>query len=141
MSEQMVMDFHAKQGLETTSLTPMNGTYRRYIWAAHLQCMSQSRYVFDPENPAMYRAHLMLQELGEVLEGLHDGDHVKLADGLADLVYVAIGTAVQFEIPFDPVFLEIHRSNMTKDHVMQKNRGKGDSYSPPNIEGVLDANG
>lgn len=139
MNEQMVMDFHAKQGLEPTDLVPMSSTYRRLMWEAHSMCMSQSRFVYD-KDPQLYRAHLMLQELGEVLEALHFGDHVKLADGLADLVYVSVGTAIQFGIPFDEVFDEVHRSNMTKGDVMKSNRGKVGDYSPPDIEGVLDAN-
>jgi predicted HAD superfamily Cof-like phosphohydrolase len=33
---------------------------------------------------------------------------------LADLVYVVIGTAIQYGIPFDAVFAEVHRANMSK---------------------------
>lgn len=137
--EQMVMDFHAKQGQEQSTLTPVRGAGTKgNLWAAHLACETHSRFLYDRTNLNLYRAHLMLQELSEVLEALHFGRTVELADGLADLVYVAIGTAVQFGIPFDPVFLEVHRSNMSKDNVLETNRGKGRTYSPPDIEGVLD---
>lgn len=65
----------------------------------------------DPRN---LRARLMLEELGETLIALRDGNRVELADGLADLVYVTVGTAITFGIPFNEVWREVHRSNMAK---------------------------
>lgn len=139
--EQLVMDFHAKQGLDTSVLKPMKGGLARRVWDAHVSCDRCAKQLYNLESPSAYRAHLMLQELSEILEALHSGKVEGLADGLADLVYVAIGTAVQFGIPFDHIFLEVHRSNMTKGPVMNDSRGKDTRYSPPDIEGVLDANG
>ena len=39
---------------------------------------------------------------------------IKIADALADLLYFIYGTAVAYGIDMESVFLEIHRSNMTK---------------------------
>lgn len=39
---------------------------------------------------------------------------VDLADGLADLIYVAVGTAIEFGIPLPAVWDEVQRANMAK---------------------------
>ena len=39
---------------------------------------------------------------------------VEVMDGLADLEYVNLGTAVAFGVDLDPFFKEVHRSNMSK---------------------------
>lgn len=41
-------------------------------------------------------------------------DLVKIADAVADLLYVVLGTAVSCGIDIEPVYTEVHRSNMTK---------------------------
>jgi predicted HAD superfamily Cof-like phosphohydrolase len=82
------------------------------------------------------RAKLILEEALETIEALgftlevKDGftvqdyfdacldikpDLIQIADGLADLHYVAYcGTAVACGIDMEPVFAEVHRSNMSK---------------------------
>jgi NTP pyrophosphatase (non-canonical NTP hydrolase) len=67
-------------------------------------------------------------------------DLVQVADALADLAYVVIGTALEFGLPLDRVFAEVHRSNMTKDAGNVRGDGKilkGPSFSPPRIADVL----
>ena len=39
---------------------------------------------------------------------------MEVADALADLVYVIYGAALEYGIPLDRVFAEVHRSNMAK---------------------------
>lgn len=91
--------------------------------------------------PRIIRAGFMVEELREVLDALAKADEVELADGLADLLYVVLGTAVQFEIPLQEVFEEVHRSNMSKCGVDERNpllkSGKGATYSPPDVAGAL----
>ena len=78
------------------------------------------------------RAHLMLEELGEVLQALAQRDNAGLADGLADLDYVVSGTAVAYDIPHEEVFFEVHQSNMTKKVTGDvRVLDKGVSYNPP----------
>jgi predicted HAD superfamily Cof-like phosphohydrolase len=67
-----------------------------------------------PGAEAALRMRLMTEELGEVSEAIDKQDIANLAGELADLVYVAIGTAVAYGIPFDAVFAEVHRANMSK---------------------------
>jgi predicted HAD superfamily Cof-like phosphohydrolase len=92
-----------------------------------------------PFDMAVHRHKLMLEELGEYYDAVTSGDLVEVADALADLAYVLLGTAVVHGINLQAVFDEVHRSNMTKaplDPVTRKG-GKGLDYEPPAIAAVL----
>ncbi len=41
-------------------------------------------------------------------------DLIEVADGCADLLYVIFGACLEFGIPIEEVFAEVHRSNMSK---------------------------
>lgn len=63
------------------------------------------------------RILLMQEELlgeGELAESMENQDLVGVADGIADLLYVTFGAAVIFGIDIEPIFDEVHRSNMSK---------------------------
>jgi predicted HAD superfamily Cof-like phosphohydrolase len=67
-----------------------------------------------------------------------------VAHELADVVYVAYGTALVHGIDLDEVIAEIHRSNMTKlgpdGQVARRADGKvlkGDHYRAPDVSAVL----
>lgn len=73
-----------------------------------------------------------------------------IADGLIDLVYVALGTAHLHGFPWDALFDEVQRANMSKvraTHAEQSRRKstldvvKPEGFQPPDIVGVLLANG
>ncbi len=74
-----------------------------------------------------------------------DPDLVQLADGLADLIYTAIGTALEFGIPLVRVWDEVQRSNMAKrdletGRVVKNEFGKilkPSGWTPPDIEKAL----
>jgi hypothetical protein len=84
------------------------------------------------------QAHLMVEELGEMIVAMASGDEVSALDGLCDLLYVTFGTAVTYDWPLEQAFGEVHRSNMTKQisSVQRTSRDKGD-WSPPDIAGIL----
>lgn len=72
----------------------------------------------------------------------------ELAKELADLVYVAYGTAVSFGIDLDAVIAEVHRSNMSKlgedGKPLLRADGKAlkpPGYVPPDLTGVLEGCG
>lgn len=94
---------------------------------------------------AAQRASLILEEAGEIGIALANHDMVELADGLADLMYVVLGTAVAYSIPLEKLFDEVHRSNMTKnvcnEPLLKGSVSKGEGYSPPDIAGILSADG
>jgi len=57
---------------------------------------------------------LLDEEYLEVQEALVAGSRRQIAKELADLVYVAVGTARVYNIDLDRVLEEVHQSNMSK---------------------------
>lgn len=87
------------------------------------------------------RMRLIDEERRELLGALADDDVLGVADALADLMYVVIGSALQWGIPLERVFAEVHRSNMTKRGGDKRADGKilkGPNYSPPDLSFVLE---
>lgn len=83
---------------------------------------------------------LINEELGELREAINAKDIVEVADALGDLLYVVYGAALRFGMDLQPVFDEIHRSNMTKKGGYKRADGKWikpSTYQPPQIEKVL----
>jgi predicted HAD superfamily Cof-like phosphohydrolase len=66
------------------------------------------------ENRTKLRRRLLMEEFKELLDALWEQDLVEIADGLADLVVVAYGTALEYGINLDLVLAEVHASNMSK---------------------------
>ncbi len=60
------------------------------------------------------RIKLIREELGEFEKVAKDKNLVKIADALADLLYVIYGTGVSYGIDLEPIFREVHESNMSK---------------------------
>lgn len=75
------------------------------------------------------RVKLIKEETKEICEALEAGDMIGVADGIADLLYVAIGTAVEMGIDIEPIFNEVHRANMAK--VGGATRADGKTLKPP----------
>jgi predicted HAD superfamily Cof-like phosphohydrolase len=85
------------------------------------------------------RLSLIGEELKELRDALEADDVIAVADGLADLMYVVIGSALQWGIPLERVFAEVHRSNMTKGDGPRRPDGKilkGPGYTPPDLRFV-----
>jgi predicted HAD superfamily Cof-like phosphohydrolase len=86
------------------------------------------------------RLQLMQEEFNELKEALATEDLSSIAKEMADLLYVVYGTAVSYGIDMDPVFREVHRSNMSKVGGHKREDGKWvkpDTYSPARIEPIL----
>lgn len=60
------------------------------------------------------RINLILEELDEFVRASQSQDLVEVADALGDLLYVIYGAGCAYGIDLEPVFKEIHRSNMSK---------------------------
>lgn len=82
------------------------------------------------------RLQLIIEEVGELAKAMHERDEIELADALADLAYVVVGTAVAYGMPLKALFHEVHRSNMTKT-VGGHKPWKGEEFSAPRIAEVL----
>ncbi|GAA2709459.1 MULTISPECIES: MazG nucleotide pyrophosphohydrolase domain-containing protein [Streptomyces] len=101
-----------------------------------------------PPELAAHRQDLLAEEVAEVAEVAVDGPLDRLAHELADVVYVAYGTALVHGIDLDAVIAEVHRANMSKlpphGHPLLRPDGKvlkGPHYQPPDITGALQAQG
>ncbi|MER5513138.1 MULTISPECIES: MazG nucleotide pyrophosphohydrolase domain-containing protein [unclassified Streptomyces] len=93
---------------------------------------------------AAHRGELLAEEAAEVAEVAVDGPLDRLAHELADVVYVAYGTALVHGIDLDAVIAEIHRSNMSKlgpdGQVARRADGKvlkGEHYRAPDVSAEL----
>lgn len=97
------------------------------------------RPTFIPDEQALQRVRLMNEELAEIVKAMVMKDMINLAKELADLLYVVYGTADVYGIPIDAVFNAVHISNMTKSNEKDESGKiqKGDNYTEPNIEEVL----
>ncbi len=91
------------------------------------------------------RLALIEEELAELRTAARAEDLVGVADALADIVYVAYGTAHVYGIDLDAVLDEVHESNLTKlgsdGAPMYRADGKvikGPRSRPPAVAAVLD---
>lgn len=110
---------------------------------------SRTRPTLDvPAAELSLRQDLLDEEVGELRDAVVARDLVGVADALADIVYIACGTAQALGIPFDDVFAEVHRANMSKlgadGRPLLRADGKvlkGPAYIPPDVAGVLRRSG
>ena len=92
------------------------------------------------EETKRLRVRLIEEEFDELKESMVGGDLAAVAKEMADLLYVVYGTAVSYGIDMDPVFREVHRSNMSKVGGYKREDGKWvkpATYSPARIEPIL----
>jgi predicted HAD superfamily Cof-like phosphohydrolase len=88
------------------------------------------------------RLRLIEEEFDELREALAKTDMPAIAKELADLLYVVYGTAVSYGIDMEPVFREVHRSNMSKVGGHKRADGKWVKpahYSPASIDPIVAA--
>lgn len=100
----------------------------------------------NPDKPTLlspeawtFRSKLIREELEEYERACDNGDLVEIADALADLAYVVLGTSVYHGIDLQPFFDEVHRSNMTKE-LSRDNINKpikGPTFERPRIAELL----
>jgi predicted HAD superfamily Cof-like phosphohydrolase len=91
------------------------------------------------------RHNLLQEEWGEFIEANERNDVVGVADALADMIYVAVGTALEYGIPLDKVWAEVQRTNMAKvdpatGKVSRREDGKilkPEGWTPPDVKGAL----
>jgi len=90
-----------------------------YLKHAQAECHARSEKLREVATDSVntvtgLRARLMLEELSEVLAGMINGDAVAVADGLADLCYVTIGTAIAYGIDLPAVWAAVQAANLAK---------------------------
>ena len=94
--------------------------------------------LLEPDD-VVHRVQLIQEELDEYETAAIERDLVEVADGLADILYVVLGTCVAHGIDIQAIFDEVHRSNMTKDKLdpVTRKGGKGPNYERPRVAEVL----
>ncbi|MCA1806347.1 MAG: nucleoside triphosphate pyrophosphohydrolase family protein [Actinobacteria bacterium] len=93
-----------------------------------------------------FRLRFLEEELQEFKDGYKAGNLAEVADALIDLVYVAMGTAHFMGLPWQELWEEVQRANMTKERASSVESSKRHhhfdvikppGWTPPDIEGVL----
>ena len=96
-----------------------------------------------PPDVAEIRQRLLDEEVGEVAEAVAGGDLAEIAHELADVVYVAYGTALAYGVDLDAVLAEVHRANMSKlgpdglPVIVDGKVQKGAGFRPADVRSVL----
>ena len=93
------------------------------------------------EATQILRDRLIQEEFEEFQEAMQSKDLPAIAKELADVLYVVYGTAVSLGIDMEPVFQEVHRSNMSKIGGHKREDGKWvkpPTYSPAEIQPILE---
>jgi predicted HAD superfamily Cof-like phosphohydrolase len=99
---------------------------------------------------SVFGVPLIINKSDELIQSMFNDDLVGIADGLADVLYVVIGTAVAYGIDIQEIFDEVHRSNLSKTvwnedlerYTIEKDEfGKGlkpETYSPAELAPIID---
>jgi len=121
-----VQEFHKKFGLPTAINEP------------HLAS----------EDVMNFRLGFLMEELDEIADG-YDRDNLEdVADGIIDLIYVAVGTGLFLGLPLDRLWDEVHQANMHKERAESSEDSKRNSsfdvvkpagWKAPDIKGILES--
>ena len=76
------------------------------------------------------RINLMQEELDEIKVAIENNDFVEISDGLCDLMYVLVGSILEFGLKdkFNELFNEVHESNMSKACLSEKEASETVTY-------------
>lgn len=84
------------------------------------------------------RLDLVWEEVEELIQATEEGDFIEAVDALGDILYVVLGTAVSWGVDLDPIFDEIHKTNMAKPVSIGPGKvPKPPDWKPPRILELL----
>jgi predicted HAD superfamily Cof-like phosphohydrolase len=99
------------------------------------------RPTVPPMDRRQLRVRLIREEaIKELVPAILNGDLVEVADGIADAIYVLLGTAAEFGIDMGPIWSAVHESNMRKGGGPVDEHGKAQKpsgWEPPPIRALL----
>lgn len=119
------------------------------LFADVLEFQAEIRGIIPPETPTLPNKTLaaeqlsqLREEVDEIDEAIHNGGTVAdFADGLADLIYFALGMAVMAGIPLNEVWAQVHAKNMEKvsgpSHRSGHDALKPAGWTPPDHSWLL----
>jgi predicted HAD superfamily Cof-like phosphohydrolase len=90
------------------------------------------------------RRKLQCEEHNEYLDSEYAGDFTNTIKELADILYIAYGTAATYGVDMDKVFDAVHQSNMSKlvdGKPVKREDGKvikGSNYKAPDIKSIIE---
>jgi predicted HAD superfamily Cof-like phosphohydrolase len=122
-------------------MTDMYNDVKDFQVAFGLNVGTKPKLPMDDER--LLRMRLLEEEYNEYIEAEVTNNIVEIADALADIIYIACGTAVSYGIPLDRVFAEVHRSNMAKlvdGKPIRREDGKilkPEGWTPPDTKGAV----
>ena len=99
---------------------------------------------FPDSKTRILRMRLLSEEFVEYNTAEIGDNFIEVADALADLIYIACGTAASYGIPLNAIFEEVHRSNMAKlvdGKPLKREDGKiikPEGWKPPDIEKIIE---
>lgn len=80
------------------------------------------------------------EEISELKHAAYRTDLAEIADGLCDALVTLYGLALVYGLDLEPLFKEVHRSNMTKGggHIDKHGKYiKPTTYDPPNLQPLI----
>ena len=101
-----------------------------------------------PDNNELinFRTAFLMEELAEYTNAITKKDTAGALDALVDIVYIALGTAWLFNLPFEKAWNEVQKANMSKIRAKDKTGKRGTKFDvikpkdwkAPNIEKIID---
>ena len=101
-----------------------------------------------PDNNELinFRTAFLMEELAEYTNAITKKDAAGALDALVDIVYIALGTAWLFNLPFEKAWNEVQKANMSKIRAKDKTGKRGTKFDvikpkdwkAPNIEKIID---
>ena len=87
-----------------------------------------------------------MEELAEYTNAITKKDSAAALDALVDIVYIALGTAWLFNLPFEKAWNEVQKANMSKIRTKSKSKKRGTSFDvvkpkgwiAPDIEQIIE---
>lgn len=116
-------------------------------WSVKFEAEVNSVPTIPSQDVKTLRKKLIEEEvINELFPAIDNDDIVEIADAIADTLYVVFGTAIAYGINIQPIFDEVHRSNMSKanpDGTVTKNEFgkvvKPPTYSKADVKSKLEA--
>ena len=101
-----------------------------------------------PDNNELvnFRTSFLMEELAEYTQAITKKDAAGALDALVDIVYIALGTAWLFNLPFEKAWNEVQKANMSKVRAKSKSKKRGTAFDvikpqgwqAPNIERIIE---
>lgn len=93
-----------------------------------------------------FRTAFLMEELAEYTNAITKKDAAGALDALVDIVYIALGTAWLFNLPFEKAWNEVQKANMSKIRAKDKAGKRGTKFDvvkpkdwkAPNIEKIIE---